>query len=52
MVSPVNPDIRSQTTYLRTRYEGARGIAQHVRKRPGRNARLTVRLDRISERLF
>ena len=43
VVSSVILQSRSQTTSPRTRYEGAHGIAQYVRARQGRNARLTVR---------
>ena len=51
VVSPVTLQSQSQTTYLRTRYEGARGIAQHVRARQGRDARLTGRMEHVPEQL-
>ena len=45
-------DIRSErSTSPRTRYEGARGIARHVRARQGRDARLTGRMEHVPEQL-
>ena len=51
VVSPVTLQSRSQSTSPRTRYEVGHGIAQHMRTRHGRPARLAGRLVHDPERL-